>query len=594
MIERIRTEEEQLAYFEQCHEKFVQAAESSGYYRHYFRVAGSSICIVFAGHKMEHIMLPAFEHLRINETETADLTLCVWDSESTGIKMVPHPCEHHSFTDRGDIWGFFSNRIKTAFHYSDFSVNVLDLQRGTGIYWVESAGNFRYWVYASPLRTLIHWWMESLGFQLIHAAAIGTENGALLIVGKGGAGKSTTALSCLRVGFYYLGDDYIILKMDPEPTVFSLYSSAKLNFADVEKFPGFHDLVLNRPEMTDDKAVIHLYPEFKNQIVKEMPVRAIITTEITNREKGDFIPAGFWTIQQAVSFTTLSHLPYPGKSTYNFFSLLANSLPKHILRPGRNLTELPLLVSECIDNSVKNKMTVSKTDVSDTPLVSVIIPVYNGAEFIREVIENIYSQNYPAVEILVINDGSTDDTDAVVREMNRDIRYFWYGNDGPSYARNRGIRDASGEFISFLDVDDLWPEGNLRLLVNEFLKDPEAEVVRGYGQLMKKNPETGEYYPEGDPKESFPAYIGAALYRREVFRKVGLFDAEMEFGEDSDWYIRAVELDVRMKWVDRVTLLVRRHGKNMTEGKDLVQLYTLRVFKKAVDRMRLREKGMLK
>ncbi len=83
-----------------------------------------------------------------------------------------------------------------------------------------------------------------------------------------------------------------------------------------------------------------------------------------------------------------------------------------------------------------------------------------------------------------------------------------------------------------------------------------------------------------------PDYIGAAIYRKSAFRKAGLFDTTLKFGEDSDWFNRANELNLKVKRLEDVTLMVRRHGKNMTHGKDLVELNTLKVFKKFIDRKR--------
>ena len=112
---------------------------------------------------------------------------------------------------------------------SYYAVNVMNMDTNTAIWWVQNTETLPFWVYASPLRTLLHWWMEKNGKQLIHAAAVGTEDGALLITGASGVGKSTTALSCLRRGFYYLADDYLIVGLDPVPMVYTLYSTAKLN-----------------------------------------------------------------------------------------------------------------------------------------------------------------------------------------------------------------------------------------------------------------------------------------------------------------------------------------------------------------------------
>ncbi len=83
-----------------------------------------------------------------------------------------------------------------------------------------------------------------------------------------------------------------------------------------------------------------------------------------------------------------------------------------------------------------------------------------------------------------------------------------------------------------------------------------------------------------------PVYIGAAIYRKSAFRKVGLFDNALKFAEDTDWFNRANELNLKVKRLEDITLFVRRHGKNMTHGKNLVELNTVRVFKKVIDRKR--------
>lgn len=589
----IKSEAEQKQYFTEYHNRFKQASEVAGSNKHYFSIAGSKVCVDFAGDKMTGIMTPALEHLRIDAVDKPDLTLCVWDTESTGIKAVPHPVGIEDFTDRGDIWGFYSQRYKTAFHWSDFSINIMDLERGIGLFWVETTARFPYYVFSSPLRTLLHWWMESKGLQLVHAAAVGTEDGAVLITGKGGIGKSTSALTCLKDGMFYLSDDYIIIGLHPVPYAFSLYNTAKINACDLEKFPGFSKMCINPEKLSHEKAVMHLFPSYKNLIKEKMPLKAIMLPEVHSKKESSLSPVEFWKLQRAMGFTTMSQLPNVGKQTHIFLTGLIKKLPCYKLKAGKDLIQIPKLLKNYLNNPEKY-ISTDKTKRDDIttgwPLVSVIIPVYNGEKYIREAIENLIAQDYPALEILIINDGSTDDTDGVVKkaqeELGVDIRYFYYGNDGPAFARNRGIRDASGDFIAFLDADDLYPPDNIKYLVSYLMNNPEIEIVRGYAQMMELDKKSGKFIEYGNPEESYPAYIGAALYRKEVFRKVGLFDATMRFAEDSDWYMRAVELEINMKWLDKVTLKVRRHGENMTEGKDLVELNTLVVFKKALDRMR--------
>jgi len=587
-----KSEIEQQVFFRKSYDRFLQAKNTSGEINFYYRIADTTVCLKFAGDRLVPYLTPALDHLRLTDVSVADLTICVWDSDSTNVEMIPPPCTKDCFTDRGDIWGFNSRRIKAAFHWIECSVNLMDLENKTGIYWVQTANSLPYWVMASPLRTLFHWWMGNNGCQLMHAAAVGTENGAVLITGKGGVGKSTAALSCLQAGLFYIADDYVITKLEPKPVVVSLYSTAKLNADHVAHFPDLSQYVTNTERLDQEKAVIFLNHGLGQRLVSEMPLKAILTPQIVDHPDSRIKSISRWEIQRAMSFTTMSQLPYVGHHTHEYIGRLASSLPHYILEVGKDFTKIPVAISHFLSDI---GTTLPPQDIEpwnsfqkeERPLVSVIIPVYNGEDFINEAVENVLSQKYPALEIIIINDGSTDGTEAIIDKLPVDIRYFTQDNSGPSAARNKGIRDASGEFITFLDADDLWPENNLNIMVDEMLRNPDMEVIRGYAQLMEINKASGCYDYLGNPKESFPHYIGAAIYRKSAFEKVGLFDPLLRFGEDSDWFLRACEMKLNIKRLEETSLYVRRHGGNMTEGRNMLELNVMKVFKKTLERRRM-------
>ena len=586
-----KTEVEQREFYIRCLQKFNEAAKFTGTVKQYYNIAGTVVCLDFAGKAMLPYLTPALEHLRTGEVENPDAMINIWDTTSTGIQMVPPPCGQMDFTDRGDIWGFDSIQIKTAFHWSEYSVNVMDMATNTGIYWVKNPKVFPYWVFSSPLRTLFHWLMEKQGCQLLHAAAIGTDNEAVLLPGKGGSGKSTTALTCLESGFFYLGDDYVIVCKEPVPKVYSLYCTSKINMEDMTKFPSMHALSQKPVKDNQEKAVIFLYPAFKNQIKTEMPLKAILAPEISKQENTSLKPVPFWPLLRAMSFTTMSQLPGVGAHTHNYLKEFVKLLPCYSISLGSDPGKIPVALTDLLVNPRKYQVeNTHSVNENHAPLISVIIPVYNGEKFIGEAVKNILSQNYPAIELIIVDDGSTDQTKSIIEQIPHDIRYFHQPNEGPASARNRGIRDASGDFIAFLDADDFWPDNNLHLLMAEIEKDREADVVRGYAQLFK-NTDPGQLEYLGNPKDSFADYIGAALYRRVAFQKVGLFDTALKFGEDTDWYNRAREMNLNVKRLEVVTLMVKRHGKNMTEGKSLLELNAIKVFKKARDRRRNESKN---
>ncbi|MDX1642677.1 MAG: glycosyltransferase family A protein, partial [Balneolaceae bacterium] len=348
-------------------------------------------------------------------------------------------------------------------------------------------------------------------------------------------------------------------------------------------------------EENQEKDVIFLHPAFKDQIKKELPVKTILMPSIQkNQEETTFSSISFWRIYRAMSFTTMSQLPGVGSHTHAYFKELCNAVPCMTLNLGSDIKKVP----SALQNHLKNpdykyfseEKNIHKHKDDDVPLVSVVIPVHNGEKFIEEAVENVLSQNYPATEIIIINDGSTDNSDQIIRNLDTDVRYFSRQNAGPSSARNAGIKDASGKYIAFLDVDDLWPENNLAHLVQQLEENEEIDIVRGYAQLFRDAKGGGKEFL-GNPKESYEYYIGAGLYRAEVFSKVGLFDLGLLFGEDTDWYNRAREKHIHIKWLDEVTLFVRRHGENMTEGKTLAELNRLKTIKRAIDRQRSYKKN---
>jgi hypothetical protein len=372
-----------------------------------------------------------------------------------------------------------------------------------------------------------------------------------------------------------------------------------LNADHVKNFPEFSRFISNSEDLKNEKAVMFLYPEFSEQLVAAMPLKAIIVPRIIDEGKSLVTQASPEDILRAASFTTMTLLPGAGIKTYEFLSQLSAHMPCFTLELGRDLARIPDAVFNLVATLSHEHVTEtsardfdsgeSQVTRSTWPFVSVIVPVFNGERFVREAVESILSQDYPSLEIIVINDGSTDRTEEIIKQLPPEIRYLSQENLGPAAARNRGINEAMGEYIAFLDVDDVWPKKNLRMLVKELLQDRDIDVVHGYAQLAHYNPTTDTYEYRGNPAESFPYYIGAALYRRVVFTRVGLFDPTLLLAEDTDWFARAREKKANIKRLEEVTLVVRRHGKNMTHGRSPAELRQLRVFKKSLDRMRARE-----
>lgn len=583
----VRSEAEQAAFFDAAMACAIDAESRAGADVRHVVLAGVRIELRFASRALARHYLPAVGHLLAAPGHPADFTIRLFDSASSGVRMAPPPVPRESFTDRGDIWGMNSRRIRSAFHWIEFSLNLLDVERREGVYWVHSDAALPYWAKASPLRTLFHWCMERSGAQLLHAAALADERGAMLITGRGGVGKSTTALSGILHGLRYVGDDYLVVRLAPEPTVFSLYCTAKLNPDQVARFPELAPHVTYEGLTSDEKAVLRLVPGLDDRFCHSAPIVALATPTFRGAPETRFTAASPDVLERAASFTTMSQLPHAGPETHEYIRRLVAAVPGLTLELGTDLPGVAAAIRALLAGGpgrARGLADAGGPGTRATPLVSVIMPVYNGARFLRGAVENVLAQRYPAVEIIVVDDGSSDDIGTVVASLPVDVRYFRQENAGPAAARNRGIRDASGAVIAFLDVDDLWPDGTLPLMVRRLIESPDAGVIHGRGQLFRDHGEEREFL--GNPAESFPHYIGAGVYRRQVFETVGLFDPDLRFAEDTDWFRRARAAGVPVIEVDEVTLLVRRHEGNMTRGKTVAELNPLRLFKKELDRRR--------
>jgi len=218
----------------------------------------------------------------------------------------------------------------------------------------------------------------------------------------------------------------------------------------------------------------------------------------------------------------------------------------------------------------------------DEPRLSVIVPVYNGERFLGEALSSVCSQCVIPMEIVVVDDGSTDGTAKIARDFDL-VRYVPQENGGPAAARNRGVENARGDLLAFLDHDDLWTPVKLGLQLRRLKENPELEMVTGHVQCLRLS-DSGGWERHGLPR-SMPLF-GAILVRRTAFERVGPLDEKLRCTEDLDWFIRAREVAVRTAAIEETVLFYRLHGDNATRGWSTEQAGYVRAVKKLLDRRR--------
>jgi glycosyltransferase involved in cell wall biosynthesis len=204
------------------------------------------------------------------------------------------------------------------------------------------------------------------------------------------------------------------------------------------------------------------------------------------------------------------------------------------------------------------------------PRVNVIIPLYNGAAFLAHALDSVAAQTYRPLDITIIDDGSTDAGAQIVAaaqaHLGLPITYHFQHNQGPSAARNCGIAQTDGEFVAFLDADDLWLPEKIARQVAFLLAHPDAQAVVCH---MRYILEPGTPWPPSLNRayydQSPPGYLPSALLvRRALFDRIGRFDPNLRLGEDTDWFLRARDSGAYIGVVPEVLFFRRFHKSSLS------------------------------
>jgi hypothetical protein len=250
---------------------------------------------------------------------------------------------------RQDIKGLNSDRIRSNFHIGPNILSLLDTEQNIALYWLENAEQLPYWEHGSPLRTILNWWTSDRDRQYVHAGAVGNHAGGVLLAGKGGSGKSTTALSCLNSNLTYASDDYCLIGHNPVPYVYSLYNTAKLKgLADIERFPHLRPLISNSDRLDEEKAMIFLKKHYPEKVVKGFPIKAILVPKVTGKTDTKLQKTTAIVALKALAPSTMFQLSGSGEKAFQTMSKLVKQVPCYVLEVGTDLAQIPDVISQLI------------------------------------------------------------------------------------------------------------------------------------------------------------------------------------------------------------------------------------------------------
>jgi glycosyltransferase involved in cell wall biosynthesis len=202
---------------------------------------------------------------------------------------------------------------------------------------------------------------------------------------------------------------------------------------------------------------------------------------------------------------------------------------------------------------------------TDSTVIGCIVPVFNGARYLRETLDSILAQTYRPLEVIVADDGSTDDTAAIADSYGPPVRRIWQPNSGVAAARNLGVTHTRGAFIAFLDADDLWHAEKLERQMQRFTAHPDLGMSMTHLQnfWIPELQHEAERLRDHRVAQPIVGYsLPGLLVRRTVIDAVGPFDVTRQHTSEEEWFLRARRLGVAIEMLPEVLASRRLHDAN--------------------------------
>ena len=347
-IDRAASETSLRAAHESARASFAVAANAEGELTRNLRIGGRLVRLQVAGETLDKRIAPAFAHLEtgIDTRDAPALTVFVWASAASGAPWpVAVPDAPHDDPEGTRLQSDDGTRRVCCWPHRRV-VAAHDATTGEAWWWIADGRDAPWWEAAAPLRIVLHWWAIAEGCRLVHGGAVGFPEAGALIVGRGGAGKSTFSLACLRSRMRYAGDDYVWLEPGAPPIAHSLYATAKVVPSGAWRVP--HVCVRPTTGAPDEKLVVDVHAQFPDRIATTLPLRVVLLPSISGG-RARLSPALPGEAFRALATSTV--LQVPDTATPGTLALLARLLEGsdvYRLELGDDLEAAVALVEELL------------------------------------------------------------------------------------------------------------------------------------------------------------------------------------------------------------------------------------------------------
>lgn len=516
---------DQMRFFTECMKIYTSSAQGAEK-RFFLPLFTNEVIISCPSESRIEVLLKTLCTTHQHQSIHTGFNIFITESGRAGFETPESPYDRFRFTRRGEIQGCEEGRIKTLYFHRYSSICVVNSDERAAVILMREPSVSTPEEVLHTIVAVLSLLPDEEGILFFPAEGIIENNKFVLLVDPGNELQNISEQPPAKNTPEPV-QHWMAVKMEPDPVAVALSPTVKLHEAG-SHIPCSISSIRSKAETT---------------------ARLNFSEELRNLR-----------LFSATLFSTLSLLPCSGKQQMDLIEKLF--LKVQGFNPAGCKPE---------------------AYIDSLPSLSVIIPAYNAAPFLREAVASIASLRYPKAEVIIVDDGSTDATSQLIPELPIDCRYIFQPNSGASAARNRGLSASSGEIVVFLDADDLLNPPAFYSLLANLLNNPEAVAVTGHAQKFRTG-RNGERIMLGSPAESFPFYIGAALFRRAAFDLNGAFDTELRFSEDTDWFIRAREKNLSVLRSSEISLFVRRHQGNLTKDLSLNDLQILTMLRKKIAR----------
>lgn len=343
------------AEFEVFNEAFQRAAVAAGGIDvHTFLIAGKRVLIEFAGPALVPYLTAALSHLEASFADEPELTLRVWDSKSTGVALPPEAGDLERHIASGMPAAPAPGEVLRTFRRPDRGLSMYRQGFLSGTYWLPAVEHGGFEDRATPFRALFSWGLAELGVQFLHGACVGPAGAGrgVLVVGRGGSGKSSTALVSLAAGMNYVSDDYCAVTLAGSVKAHSIYSSAKITADNLVRFPWVRPLIANPERMEFEKGIVFLNDHRPDQLVSGLEIDAVLAPRVFGNGPTTVAPITGSQALRAIAPSTLFQLSAMRSANLSFLAEVARRLPAFEMRIGQGVDGIPTAINQVLASGV--------------------------------------------------------------------------------------------------------------------------------------------------------------------------------------------------------------------------------------------------